>query len=182
MGFGLIKVINKKMEFLWSNISSTALMLNLKGDVNGRHNYPLKPALNQITGSLFLLGLIICIYNIKKLHNQFFITYFIISLAPAILTYPWENPNMLRTFTVIPSLVYFIGMALYFLTKIVIEHSNFKDKFFIKISVITVLSLIVFFSSFYEIRTYFVYQTSVFKQAFDIRETLPKAIKSLSTQ
>jgi len=172
--------VNKKVEFLWSNISSTALMFNFKGDVNGRHNYPLKPALNQITGSLFLMGLLICIYNIKKTRNQFFIGYFLLGLVPAILTYPWENPNMLRTFTVIPSVVYFIGMSLYFLIKIVFLFNHVRDKIFIKTLVVTVLIIIICFSSLYEIRTYFVYQQTVFKQAFDIRESLPKAIKKLS--
>ncbi len=111
--------VNEKVNGLWNNISSTTLMLFTKGDMNGRHNYPGKPALNPVLGILFIIGLIISIKNFKNLFNKLFLLYFLISLFPAILTYPWENPSMLRTFTVIPSVIYFIGNTIYHLGSIV---------------------------------------------------------------
>ncbi len=149
----------KKTEFLVSNISSTALMFNFKGDVNGRHNFPYKPALNPILSFFFLSGMFIAIVNIKKFYNQFFLSYFILSVLPTLLTYPWENPNMLRTFTTIPSIIYFIGVSINFIL-------NLKLK--IKKSYLMTLILLVFFvSSYFEMKTYFVDQKPVFKDAFE---------------
>lgn len=160
--------VNKKIEFLWKNIQSTALMFNIKGDVNGRHNYPNKPALNPILGSLFLFGLLLALINLKKnFYNQFFILYFILSLIPTLLTYPWENPNMLRTFTVIPAVVYFCGLTINF---ILYSFKKFKP------TPLLIFMLIVI-SSFYEIRTYYKYQAPVFKEAFEVKFPLEKAIK-----
>ena len=67
--------IQEKLTGLWHNISSTALMFNIKGDVNGRHNYPNKPALNPILGILFMVGLILSIKILKIYTTNYF--YFI---------------------------------------------------------------------------------------------------------
>ncbi len=167
--------INQKLSGLWSNISSIGLMFNIKGDINGRHNYPNKPSLNPILGILFIVGLIISIKNFKNLYNKMFLFYFFISLFPALMTYPWENPNMLRTFTVIPSVVYFIGNAIYHLSSIVQRWS--LNKRISRYLILDTLYLILIFSSFYELRTYFKYQSVVFNQSFEIKLPLEKAIK-----
>lgn len=160
--------INKKVDFLWKNIQSTTLMFNVKGDINGRHNYPLKPALNPIIGCLFLFGLLLTLINLKKnFYHQFFVFYFVISLIPTLLTYPWENPNMLRTFTVIPAVVYFCGLAINFALDRLGK---------IRPALLFILGLIII-SSFYEIRTYYKYQAPVFNEAFEIKFPLEKAIK-----
>ncbi len=155
--------INQKLTGLWSNISSISLMFNIKGDMNGRHNYPGKPALNPILATLFIIGLIISIKDFKNLYNKLFLFYFLISLFPALMTYPWENPNMLRTFTVIPAVVYFIGLGL----------MSFPRR---RESILIIITLILL-SSFYELRTYFKYQSLVFKESFEIKWPLDKAIK-----
>jgi 4-amino-4-deoxy-L-arabinose transferase-like glycosyltransferase len=167
--------INEKVDGLWKNISSTALMFNVKGDVNGRHNYPNKPALNPILGILFIIGLIISIKNFKNLYNKLFLLYFLISLFPALMTYPWENPNMLRTFTALPSAVYFIGVVIYYLIAIATRLSF--GKIIPKYLIFNTFYLILIFSCFYELRTYFKYQSTVFNQAFEIKLPLEKAIK-----
>ena len=88
------------------------------------------------------------------------------------MTYPWENPNMLRTFTVLPSVTYFVGTALIFLNAI--GSKIFLNK---KVFVSYFLILVISFSSFYELRTYFKYQSTVFNQSFEIKLPLEKAIK-----
>ncbi|VVA43717.1 conserved membrane hypothetical protein [Candidatus Roizmanbacteria bacterium] len=166
--------IQEKLTGLWHNISSTALMFNIKGDVNGRHNYPNKPALNPILGILFMVGLILSIKNFKNLYNKLFLFYFLISLFPALMTYPWENPNMLRTYTTLPSIVYFIGQAIIILNAAV--HKIIKNKLF-RYLILNTFYLILIFSCLYELRTYFKYQSTVFNQAFEIKLPLEKAIK-----
>jgi hypothetical protein len=164
--------VNEKISGLWKNISSTALMFDVKGDVNGRHNYPNKPALNPILGILFVIGLVITMKQWNNNNNKLFLLYFLLSIFPALMTYPWENPNMLRTFTVLPSIVFFIGNAIIILWTA--TSKIFKNK---KMFVSCFLFLVILFSSYYELRTYFKYQSTVFKQSFEIKLPLEKAIK-----
>ena len=164
--------VNEKVSGLWSNISSTTLMLFTKGDMNGRHNYHGKPAQNPILGILFVIGLTISIKNWRNPINSFSIFYFLLSILPALMTYPWENPNMLRTYTAIPSIVYFIGQTIYHLGTIV-SRLSFNKKMFVSYF----LFLVILFSCLYELRTYFKYQSTVFKQSFEIKLPLEKAIK-----
>lgn len=158
-----VSIINK-VNYLRQNIVKISLMFNVRGDVNGRHNYPLKPALNPMIGLLFLAGIIVAIIQHQNKINQLFLIYFIISLIPTLLTYPHENPHMLRTFTVIPSVVYFIVLGLQWLTK-------FIPNQFRKISLYFIFILILL-SAVYEMRTYFYYQNQVFKQAFEIKKDI----------
>ncbi len=158
--------LTEKGDFFIRNIKSTAGIFLLKGDVNGRHNYPNKPALNPILGILFLFGLLISFRNIKKQYNLVFLLWFFISLAPSLVTYPWENPNMLRTFTVIPSVVYFIGLPLSVLNKYFIQQRRFRK-------VVCLLAVfLILTSSIYELRTYFVHQVKVFEEAFEAEREL----------
>jgi len=161
--------ITNKFSYLGQNIVKTALMFNVRGDVNGRHNYPLKSALNPLIGILFLVGLIVGIHQRQNKTNQLFLIYFIISLIPTLLTYPHENPHMLRTFTVIPSIVYFIVLGLQWLTKFIPNQYR-------KISIYIVFMLLIL-SAIYEIRTYFYYQNQVFKQAFEIKKDISQVIE-----
>lgn len=144
--------INEKAVFLGQNITSTTLMFINRGDMNARHNYPGKPAINPILGVLALFGLILGIIKHRSGFNLFFLGYFIISIIPPILTYPWENPNMLRSFAVIPSLVYFMGNGLnYFLSL------KFNKKLILGVIVLVLLA-----SCIYELRTYFIFQAPIF--------------------
>lgn len=168
----------EKSKFLGENILKIFLMFFWQGDVNGRHNYPLKPALNPILFFFFILGLTLSFRNLKNFYNQFFLLYFILSLIPALFTYPWENPNMLRTFTVIPSIVFFIGRSLKFIlcrafTRPLRSDTISNRKIFLIFFILFLLIL----SSIYEIRTYFKYQAKVFGNAFEVKEDLGVLIK-----
>lgn len=157
--------LKKKIIFLTDNIKRTALMFNFSGDLNGRHNYPGKPALNPILGAFFILGILLALKNYRQFYNQLFLFYFILSLIPTLFTYPWENPHMLRAFTVIPSVVYFIGCAFQKLFSLKMRETY--RKYFI-----VMILCLIFLSSLYEIRTYFIYQSEVFKKAFEIKKPL----------
>jgi hypothetical protein len=139
-------------------------MFHIKGDVNGVHNYPYKAALNPFMGILFVLGLTLCIKNWKKGYHLPFIGYFFLSLIPTILTYPWENPHMLRTITAVPSIIYFAGVAFLFLIDLSKKYQRI---------LIAILLIGVVISSIYELRTYFVYQKEVLHDAFRNGHELP---------
>lgn len=157
--------VNQKLTYFGENIYKTAGMFHLKGDLNGRQNYPGKPALNPILGILMLGGLVSLIRHRSNRINIFFVIYFLLSLLPTLLTYPQENPHMLRTFTALPGTVYFIGLGIALL-----NNKLSKRLFWI------VVVLLVIVSSLYELRTYFSYQSEVFKQAFEMKGDLRKLI------
>jgi 4-amino-4-deoxy-L-arabinose transferase-like glycosyltransferase len=153
----------EKIAYLLENGKKTTLMFTTEGDMNGRHNYTGKPALNPILGLLFVAGFILALIRIRNFHNTLFLLLFAFSLIPTLFTYPSENPNMLRTYTALPSVVYFIGLALTALFQ------RFSKN---KIIVATVLFLIVI-SSLYELRTYFVYQSRIFMDdAYKLEQNL----------
>lgn len=160
--------INQKMGIFSENVIKTAFMFDVKGDMNGRHNYTGKPALNPIMGLFFIAGLFLTIKNFNNFYNKFFLIYFFISLFPTLLTYPSENPNMLRTFTVIPSIAYFTGNTINYLLKLKINRRKLLIGF---ITVLLAISII------YELRTYFVYQPAVFEDdAFKVKKELRFAL------
>ncbi len=156
--------LQEKAEYTWQNVSRLTGMFFVKGDINGRHNYPGKPMLNPFQGLLFVGGIVISIYNWRKYHNAFFLLYFVIGMLPPMMTYPWENPNALRSVTVLPSVVYFIGQSLVFLTKFPLP------KKYILIGIFILISL----SAVYELRTYFVFQRLVFPEAFELNPNFIK--------
>ncbi len=159
--------IGEKAAGVWQNITGTLGMFHIRGDVNGVHNYPNKPILNPILGILFVIGLLLSIVKWKEFYNKFLIGYFVLSIFPTILTYPWENPHMLRTFTAIPSLVYFVTLSIVYL----INLTKFKK------NAVAVFSVLILLSAVYELRTYFYYHAPVLEEAFRMRKELPYYIK-----
>ena len=162
--------ISQKISGTLQNVSTISQMFFIKGDMNGKHNYPGKPALNPILGVLFFAGLLITLKDYKNFYNQLFLLYFAISIFPSLAIYPWENPSMLRTFTVLPSAIYFIAVSIYNI--FTIGKKLIKKELYL-FGIILVVFLL---SSAYELRTYFKYQSAVFTQAFEIRLPLEKAI------
>ncbi len=162
--------LTEKVSGTIQNIGSVSSMFVYKGDMSGKHNYPGKPALNPLIGLLFIVGLAISLKNLKNLNNKVFLTYFFISLLPSLMIYPWENPNMLRTFTAIPSVIYFSGVAL----TTIFEKKKYLPYFMVTIILLTVGS------ATYELRTYFIYQARVFPSAFETRPSLEESLEHIN--
>lgn len=146
-----------RVQWFFQNILNNFVNLFfLKGDVNGIHNYPYKSALNPLIGFFFIFGLLLSIKHWKDNFSLFFIGYFVLSIVPTLFTYPWENPNMLRTVTVIPSVIFFVGKAFVFIFK----RFNYNKW------VVLFIFLLLIGSAVYELRTYFIFQKEVFKTVF----------------
>jgi len=154
--------MQEKAAFLGENITKVSGMFFFEGDSNGRHNYPGKPMLNPFLVILFVIGLFLSLKNWKKFNNYVFLLYFSLGILPPLLTYPWENPNALRSVTVLPALAYFTGQSLLVISKM----------FDYKKYVVYVLLILVGLSALYEIRTYFIFQTKVFPASFEISPDL----------
>jgi len=139
------------VENVWKNI----YMLFGAGDLNGRHNYPGKSALNPLLVSLLLLGLL----NIRKNKNStLMFLFWILAMIPSLFTYPSENPHFLRTLSTTAPIVFFITNGIQLLWK---QKLNF-----VKGGLVLLLTL----SMFYELRTYYHYQVPVFRKAFEIKK------------
>jgi len=150
--------ISEKTSFLSQNLKSIASMFLIKGDPNGRHNYPGKPMLNPILGIFFIIGFIKTILNFKKFPNNLFLIYFFIGILPPLLTYPWENPNALRAITILPSIIYFVAQAIISVFQIT------KFNKYVLVAIFILFGL----SALYEIRTYYNYQVKVFPISFEL--------------
>lgn len=159
--------IQQKVQYITTNVIKTGSMFFYKGDANGRHNFPYKPAINPILGLLFVCGLAITIWNIRKknTYELYFFIYLLIALIPALLTIPSENPHMLRTYTAIPSIIIFMGSS-------IIVKQKFKYKNLVSIIVLGA----VLVGSLYELRTYFVYQSRVMRNSFEVTCPIEKVI------
>jgi 4-amino-4-deoxy-L-arabinose transferase-like glycosyltransferase len=149
--------LGNKFHYFFENLWKTLLMFSFKGDLNGRHNYPGKSALNPLLSILMLIGLFLV--SKKKFKNTFLILFWmVISIFPALLTYPQENPHFLRTYTSIFAVIFFISTS--------INAFILKNK---KRLYLWIFTLMILASSIYELRTYFYYQTKVFKNAFEYK-------------
>lgn len=164
--------ISQKMRFFKDSMVRAAFMFHFHGDINGRHNYPGKPAVNPLLGILFIIGFFGLIVRYKDRYNQLFLIYFFVALFPTVLTYPHENPHMLRTFGVIPSLLYCVMIGFeYIVSWLKKIHMPYK-----KCVIVIVTCYIIFFSSFSEVKTYFIYQRIVVTEAFKIGGDIKKNI------
>jgi len=159
--------VGEKFQFFSRNVVSTTLMFSVRGDVNGRHNYPNKAALNPIMSALFMLGMLLCLFHLKNRMNQLYILYFSIAVFPTLFTYPWENPNMLRTFTCLPAIMYFSVSAIGWTYHLLETKYHFRYR-----TLIVGIFLIVCISAMYDVRTYFVFQADVFREAFEAKMPL----------
>lgn len=157
----------EKVGFFIDNVWRNTKLFFVEGDASGRHNYPFKAALNPILAVFGVIGLIRALRQLKNPMTLTFVLYFGIAMGPTLLTYPHENPNMLRTITVLPSLIYFMGLGIQWL------HEWVEKKAQLKVAGMysgAFLLILVMVSSFTELRTYFVFQRAIFNQAFEVTD------------
>lgn len=153
--------VQTKITFFIDNVVKIVGMFTFSGDLNGRHNFPGKPALNPFLAVIFVVGFILAM--IKRDYKIFY-WWLLISILPSLFVYPIENPHFLRTYTA--------TVAVGFFCTFTIDNMLKLKKTFVTFG----LLIIIFLSCSYEIRTYFKYQSKVFKQAFEVS---PKELQKL---
>lgn len=173
----------QKAQFLGENIVNTVLMFGVKGDDWGKHNYPNKAALQPIHTGLFTIGLAYMVLTIirkkKRKSSEYtneyaiMLAWFALGIFPTLLTYPHENPNMLRTVTAIPTVAYAIIVGLSFAYEFAIKYAqkfkNTPQKVYTA-SIGILMCALLGVSIVYDMRTYFIFQKQVFEQAFEIKD------------
>lgn len=84
----LNKDLNKgqPVQALLSSTAKTLLQYNFYGDENSRHNIPGQPYLNTFVGLMFILGIVVSVYNFKKPRYAFLLIILSAMLLPTILS------------------------------------------------------------------------------------------------
>jgi 4-amino-4-deoxy-L-arabinose transferase-like glycosyltransferase len=107
---------------LKNNVEKHALMFNLRGDQNGRHNLPGAPQLDAISAALFVLGVGYSLYRWRSSAYFLLVVWFVITMLAGVLSLWWEAPQAARTIGAIPA-VY--GMAA---VPLALAWQSFHDK------------------------------------------------------
>src|SRR5262249_20505033 len=81
-------------------IGRHAVMFNVRGDANGRHNAPGRPMLDFITGLGFLVGMAVFVRGWRDWRKQFVLAAFFIGLLPSMLSV--DSPHGMRSIDALP--------------------------------------------------------------------------------
>ncbi len=100
------------------------MMFTISGDMNGRHNLPGAPLLDPVTGALFVAGMLIGIWQIRKPEHIFAFLLIGTSLSAGILSLPSEAPHALRTIGGLPLVAYFAALAAHVLLNAVLKYAE----------------------------------------------------------
>ena len=184
---GAVSVLNPQVNhghlltMLSKNIGLSIVKYTFYGDQNWRHNYPPYPVLDPITGLAFLFGLIYVIAKIFHLgylrfrHNVrdekfviyiFLIGWFLTMLIPEFLSSE-GLPHTLRSIGTMPNAIIIATIPfLWLLGK--------KDKFghFFKVSVVSILVLLLGFVGIFNTAKYFIFWANNPKQHGAFTENL----------
>ncbi|MCX6804603.1 MAG: glycosyltransferase family 39 protein [Patescibacteria group bacterium] len=102
------------IQTLLSGTAKTILQYNYIGDSNNRHNFSGQPLLNIFVGIMFILGLVMCLFNFAKPKYALLLVVFGSMLLPSLLTAE-GLPHALRSIgTAVPVLI-MAGMGVNYL-------------------------------------------------------------------
>ena len=104
----------------------------------------------------------------KDRWNSLFLLWGTVALIPTFFTVTGENPNMLRTFTVLPANIFAMVVAI---ERIV----SFTSKRYRLYAVIGI-TLLLLASQLYDLRTYFMFQSRVTRNSFEVTCPLQKSL------
>ena len=112
---------------VWENFVEHIFMFHISGDPNPRHNLPFEPMLDDVTGTLFIAGLILILAQWRRPLFLLFPCWVFVMLIPGILSVPWESPQSLRSIGVIPAVLIISIVPLVHLLRLF--NSNTRDIF-----------------------------------------------------
>jgi len=98
-------------EPLRHNIRSSIEMMNVKGDMNGRHNLPGDPMLDEISAALLVLGFGVSCWSLLSWRKATVAGWYVLALVPGAFTISIENPSAIRGIGAIPPLYLLVGLA-----------------------------------------------------------------------
>ena len=96
-----------------NSLRSHALMFNVEGDSNPRHNLPGAAMLDGLSAALLVLGIAACLVCWPRTVLVVLPIWLVVMLIPGVLTIPWEAPQALRTIGVLPAVAVLVALAVY---------------------------------------------------------------------
>jgi streptogramin lyase len=103
---------SEKLRQIWVSLQRHALMFNVSGDLNGRHNLPGVPMLDALTGGLMVLGLGWLLVRPRDWRTLLLLAWSAVAMSGGVLTLAFEAPQAVRTFGVTPVLAVLAGLGL----------------------------------------------------------------------
>jgi 4-amino-4-deoxy-L-arabinose transferase-like glycosyltransferase len=100
------------LQALEHNLRAHAIMFNVDGDHNGRHNIPGQPQLDDISALLFVLGAAWVAMRAGRPQYAFLVFWFLAMMAPGVLSLDFEAPQSGRAAGAQPIVALFITLAL----------------------------------------------------------------------
>lgn len=88
---------------LWTSTVKHLLMFNYRGDPNGRHNLPGAPMLDQFSGVLLVMGVVLCAIRPTRPRSVLLLAWLLVSLSGGILSTWFEAPQSLRAIGSLPA-------------------------------------------------------------------------------
>jgi DNA-binding beta-propeller fold protein YncE len=177
--FARKETTEQKLQALGGNIEKHLLMLNYRGDNNGRHNLPGEPMLDPTTGAFFILGVSYAVYRWRDPIWVSLLLWLAVGLQGGILSLDFEAPQAVRTLPVVPVVCL---LAAWPLARTWEEMRAFarswastvKGRRAAGMAVCVLLTLGLFRIGYYNYHTYFVRQANDFAvwNAYSTPETL----------
>jgi streptogramin lyase/4-amino-4-deoxy-L-arabinose transferase-like glycosyltransferase len=97
------KAPEERLPALWANTRKHLLMFHAQGDPNGRHNLAGAPLLDWISGSLMVLGLAMCVRNLRRAEYLVIPVWLAVGMMGGILSLDFEAPQSLRSISAQPA-------------------------------------------------------------------------------
>ena len=156
------------------NLRKHALMFNVRGDPNGRHNLPGEPMLDPATAVLFVFGVALALARWRQPFSVLLLLWLVIALMGGVLSLDFEAPQSLRSIAVLPAVYILATLPLFVLSE---EWTTGGGRYY-PATATGMIALLLLPSAFYNVDTYFRRQARDFASwnAFSTPETLTARI------
>lgn len=98
-------------EPLKANIRKAFGMFNFEGDPRARHNLPLAPMLDPVTGVFFVLGAGYALWRLRKPEYALLLVWLVYGVVPGVMSLADSNPHSMRTIANIPAVCLLAALA-----------------------------------------------------------------------
>lgn len=163
------------------NVKNALLMFNVAGDQAWPNNLPYDPALDFVTGGIFVLGCATAVYRMVRRRESVYAYVFIailIMLMPSALSiaFPGENPGFVRAVGAAPFVMMIAALPLAHLARWVVASPG-KHTRATAFGVIFVILVLITFSNY---RRYFVQYDATYRESASNSSEIAAAIRAFA--
>jgi hypothetical protein len=96
---------------LWRSTKDTFGLFHYKSDPNARHNVAEEPGLSPFATGFFVLGLVVCVANLRRPYSFFLLSWFALTILPGILGA--AAPHASRNLGALPPALLFASIGIF---------------------------------------------------------------------